>query len=40
MGFDSFNQSFKTSLLGQGLQTEIPGNEKGISSKALYNLVD
>jgi len=40
IAFDSINQTFKTSLLGQGLQTEIPGNEKGISTKALYNLVD
>ena len=39
MAFDSFNQPFKTSLFGRGLQTEIPGNEKGISTKALYNLV-
>jgi hypothetical protein len=40
MGFDSFNQSFKTFLLGQSLQTEISGNEKGITSKTFYNLVD
>jgi hypothetical protein len=40
MGFDSFNQSFKTFLLGQNLQTEISGNEKGITSKTFYNLVD
>ena len=40
MGLDSFNQSFKTFLLGQSLQTEISGNEKGITSKTFYNLVD
>jgi hypothetical protein len=31
---------FKSSLLGQDLQTEISGYEKGISTKALYNFVD
>jgi hypothetical protein len=40
MAFDSFSQMSKSSLLGQGLQTEIPGYEKGISTKALYNFVD
>jgi hypothetical protein len=40
MGLDSFNQLFKTSLFGQSLQTEISGNEKGISTKALYNFID
>ena len=40
MAFDSFNQMFKSSLLGQGVQTEIPGYKKGICTKALYNFVD
>jgi hypothetical protein len=40
MAFDSFNQIFKSSLSSQGLQTEIPGYEKGISTKALYNFGD
>ena len=39
MTLDSFNQTFKSPVLGQSLKAEISGDEEGIPSKAFYDFV-